>query len=80
MRRGTLVIAFLTLAIAAATTTFSVVDGVALRRLPFPDDDRLVSIARVSVARPEPGLVAPQDYFGWRDGTTAFAALGATGG
>jgi putative ABC transport system permease protein len=81
MRRGTLVIAFLTLtlAIAAATTTFSVVDAVALRHLPFPDDDRLVSIARVSVTRPEPGVVAPQDYFGWRDGTTAFATLGATG-
>jgi predicted permease len=81
MRRGTLVIAFLTLtlAIAAATTTFSVVDAIALRQLPFPDDDRLVAVARVSAARPQPGVVAPQDYFGWRDGTTAFEALGATG-
>jgi len=81
MRRGTLVIAFLTLtlAIAAATTTFSVVDAITLRPLPFPGDDRLVAIARVSAARPQPGFVAPQDYFGWRDGTTAFEALGATG-
>lgn len=81
MRRGTLVLAFLilTLAIAAATTTFSVVDAVALRALPFPDDDRLVAIARVSVTRPQPGVVAPQDYFAWRDQSTAFAALGATG-
>lgn len=82
MARGTLVIAFLTLtlAISAATTTFSIVDAVALRRLPFPDDDRLVAIARVSARNPQPGVVAPQDYLGWRDGTTAFAALGATAG
>ena len=81
MKRGTLAIAFLTLtlAIAAATTTFSVVDAVALRRLPFPDDDRLVSIARVSVTNPQPAVVAPQDYFAWRDRTTTFASLGATG-
>jgi predicted permease len=38
------VLAVLTLGIAAATTTFSVVDAVVLRRLPFADANRLVVV------------------------------------
>ncbi len=52
----------LTLAISAVTTTFSIVDAVALRSLPFPDDHLLVAIARVRATNPQPGVVAPQDY------------------
>jgi putative ABC transport system permease protein len=80
--RGTFVLAFLTLtlAIAAATTTFSVVDAVVLRKLPFPGEDRLVAVGRISLSNPRPGVVAPQDYFTWRDDATTFSQLGATGG
>ena len=41
----------LTLGIAATTVVFSIVDGVLLRPLPYPDADRLVSLSH--------GLVAP---------------------
>lgn len=76
---GAIVLAFatLTLAIAAATTTFSVVDAIVLRRLPFPDDGRLVAISRVSIADPTPQVVAPQDFYAWHEGTSSFESLGA---
>ncbi|HUF46455.1 MAG TPA: ADOP family duplicated permease [Vicinamibacterales bacterium] len=67
----------LTLAIAAATTTFSVVDAIVLRRLPFPDEHRLVAISRITASNPRPSPLAPQDYFAWRTGTSSFEALAA---
>jgi putative ABC transport system permease protein len=79
---GTVAIAFttLTLAIAGATTTFSVVDAIALRRLPFPDEHRLVAISRVSISDPTPGVLAPQDFFAWQSETSSFESLGAAAG
>jgi putative ABC transport system permease protein len=78
--RGTTVLAFtiLTLAMAAGTVTFSVVDAVALRPLPYGSPDRLVGISLQGMA---PGTVAaasPRDYFTWLDGTRAFTAIAAS--
>jgi predicted permease len=74
-----LALLILTLAIAAATVTFSVVDVVALRRLPFPEPHRLVAIARVDKGSPRPGVVAPQDFVTWQAETAVFEAVAATG-
>jgi len=76
---GTVALAFatLTLAIAVGTTTFSVVDAIVLRRLPFPDEDRLVAISRVDASTPAPRAVTPQDFFAWQAETSSFASLGA---
>jgi putative ABC transport system permease protein len=74
-----LAMAILTLGIAAATVTFSVVDAVALRRLPFDAPDRLVAIARVDRASEGLAPVAPQDFFTWQDQAGAFEGLAATG-
>ena len=78
---GTTAIALLvlTIAIAAATVTFSVVDAVTLRTLPFPEPDRLASIARVTSLSPRLGPSAPQDFFSWQGGATAFESLAAVG-
>ena len=38
------IVAILTIVIAAATVTFSVVDAVVLRPLPFPEPDRLIAL------------------------------------
>ena len=81
--KGTTALAFgiLTLTLAAGTITFSVVDAVALRSLPYPDSDRLVAIAHLP--RPDGNLEgsAPQDFFSWREGTRSFDGLaGAWGG
>jgi putative ABC transport system permease protein len=81
--RGTtaLALVILTLTLAAGTVTFSVVDAVALRSLPFSQSDRLVAIAHLP--RPDGALEgsAPQDYFSWRDSVRSFEAVaGAWGG
>src|SRR5690349_19789822 len=68
-------LAVLTLAIGATTAIFSVVDAIALRALPFQEQDRLVAVGERS-ARPvetsigarDPdalGFVAPQNYLDW---------------
>jgi putative ABC transport system permease protein len=75
--KGTTALAFaiLVLTMTAGTVTFSVVDAVALRPLPFASPDTLVAIARGGDQTP--ALAAPQDYFSWEEGVTAFQAIGA---
>jgi predicted permease len=78
--RGTTALALfiLTLGIAAATVTFSVVDTIALRRMPFPEAGRLVAIARQDRGSPRLGVNAPQDFFTWRKEATAFEGVAAS--
>jgi len=78
--RETTALAFviLTLTMAAGTVTFSVVDAVALRPLPYASPERLVGLSSPS---PTPGRVlpaSPQAYFDWLEGTHTFESLGAT--
>ena len=77
--RGTTLLAFviLSLTMAAGTVTFSVVDGVALRLLPYASPDRLVSISPPS---DRPGAVrpsSPRDYFDWLESAQTLESLGA---
>jgi hypothetical protein len=66
----------LTVGIAAATVTFSVVDTVVLRDLPFEDDDELVVVSKAP-GRLGLRIAAPQEYFAWREGAGAFTTLAA---
>jgi len=61
-----LALAILTLGIAAATVTFSVVDVIALRELPYKNPERLVAFARISALDSSNSPLAPQDYFALR--------------
>ena len=75
--RGTTLLAFaiFTLAIAAGTVTFSVVDTIAFRRLPYGEADRLIAIPRLDrLGGFSPA--APQDYFAWSGRLDAVEALG----
>jgi predicted permease len=72
-----LAMTILTIGIAAATVTFSVVDAIALRRLPFPEPERLLAIARTGRGSTRAGPVAPQDYYTWQSQVTAFEGLAA---
>ena len=77
--RGTTVLAFgiLTVTMASATVTFSVVDAVALRPLPYGSPERLASLWLPS-STPGRWLPAgPQHYFDWLEGTETFESLGA---
>src|SRR5580704_15960218 len=73
--------AVLTLAfgIGATTSIFSIVEGVLLRPLPFPDQTRLVALAEVvegvDYGDDTPGVTAPSVRTYMRD-TSAFSSLG----
>jgi len=70
------VVATMGLGIAVTTAVFSLVDGVLLRPLPFPDGDQLVSVYEASPSRRERmSLVAPARVEDWTRLTTTFDAI-----
>jgi putative ABC transport system permease protein len=78
-RPGFTVVVVLTLAvgIAANTAIFSVVNGVLLRRLPYRQDDRIVTVWQSAPKRGvEREETSPADFFDWLEQSQSFAALG----
>ena len=77
--RGFTSVAIVTLAlgIGATTAMFTVVNGVLLRPLPYPAQDRLIEIVH---ELPSQGLdqyyASPAIYFGYRDHNRTFDAIG----
>jgi putative ABC transport system permease protein len=71
-------VAVLTLAlgIGATSSIFSVVNGVLLRPLPYPDSDRLV---RLYATRPgeDRSVASGPDFIDWREGSESFEAMAA---
>jgi predicted permease len=76
--RGFVVVSVLTLAlgVGANTAIFSVVRGVLLRALPFPEPERLVSLE--SVIRGSPTAVSPPDFMDWRAQAHSFGGIAAS--
>src|SRR5947208_9466362 len=66
----------LALSIGANTAIFSVVNGVLLRPLPYPDSDRLVTLW-MTVHNPGPGPVCDPDYAEWRSENKVFDEMAA---
>jgi putative ABC transport system permease protein len=75
---GYSVVAVLTLAlgVAASTTMFSVVDGVLLRPLAFPDVGRLVDMAESLPPKMALGAVSEPDLADWRQQSKSFSVMG----
>lgn len=75
---GFAVIAILTLAIGigANTTIFSVVNGVLLNPLPYPDSNRLVSLFH-NKPNFEKGSISYPNFLDWQRDNTSFQAMAA---
>jgi len=71
------IVAILTLGlgIGAATAVFSVVDGVLLRPLPYPDPDRIVRLFQVDGKGRRNNNVSEPNFEDWKSGTHSFSAM-----
>jgi len=73
------VVAILALGIGANTAVFSVVDGVLLQPLPFPDSERLVTVLEASPSKSEPeSLIAPARLADWNRLNHTFDGIAAS--
>ena len=69
----------LTLGIGLTTTMFSIVYGVMLKGLPYPDGDRIVEVSRTNVARDERHLdMSMAEYADYRERAQSFSRVAAT--
>ena len=77
-RRAFTAIAIVTLGlgIGASTAIFSVVNSVMLRKLPYPNADRLVAIQEIN-REGKPGQVTGPNFLDWRAQNTVFEHLSA---
>ena len=71
------IVAILTLGlgIGAATAVFSVVDGVLLRPLPYPDPDRIVRLHQIDKNGRRNNNVSEPNFEDWKAGTHSIAAM-----
>jgi putative ABC transport system permease protein len=71
------VVLTLALAIGANTAIFTVVDGVLLKVLPYPDPDRLLMLWESSLSNGSLGTVAPANFYDWREQSRSFQKMAA---
>lgn len=72
-------VAVLTLAlgIGANTTIFTVVNGVLLKPLPYPEPERLLMLFEKRLSDDTLGTVAPANFFDWREQSQSFDKMAA---
>lgn len=66
----------LSIGIGATTTVFSLINGILLRPLPYPDQDRLVAVSILYPQHPDSDMpVSPTDVAHWRAESNVFEKL-----
>jgi len=67
----------LTLTLGVGTATYSVVDGVALRPLPYAAPGQLMAVSLASSGLGSVRRPSPSEYFIWKEGNASLVGLGA---
>lgn len=74
---SSVVILTLALGIGANTAIFTVVNGVLLKPLPYPEPDRLLMLWEKSLSDGTLGTVAPANFYDWREQSHTFEKMAA---
>lgn len=70
-------LACIALGVCVTTTSFSAVDAILLRPLPYPNDNRLLTITSEDVTRGYHGAnISYADYVSWRNENRSFSSMG----
>ena len=65
----------LALGIGAATSVFSVVNGVLLSPLPYPEPDGILRLFQIDSTGARNGNVSEPNFNDWKEGTRSFSAM-----
>jgi putative ABC transport system permease protein len=74
---SSVVVLTLALGIGANTTIFTVVNGVLLKPLPYPQPERLLMLWERQLSDGNLGTVAPANFFDWREQNHSLAKMAA---
>ena len=74
---SSVVILTLVLGIGANTAIFTVVNGILLKPLPYPEPDRLLMLWEKSLSDGTLGTVAPANFYDWREQNHTFEKMAA---
>ena len=72
-----IVIVTLALGIGSSTTIFSLLDGILLRALPFPESNRLVMLWELPPESRKPNVVNLGNFAAWRERNHSFQSMAA---
>jgi putative ABC transport system permease protein len=72
-----IVISTLALGIGSSTTIFSLLDGILLRALPFPESNRLMMLWELPADTRKPNVVNLSNFVAWRERNHSFESMAA---
>lgn len=72
-----IVIVTLALGIGSSTTIFSLLDGILLRALPFPDSNQLVMLWELTPETRKPNVVNLSNFAAWKERNHSFESMAA---